>query len=271
MRGVQDFLRDSRPAMIDYILVVSTPSKDGYAYTGSAADRHDRLNVVNSLRERARAQPVLVRESIPILPHLLDIPRHLAIITSAVIRHSRDHLARQKSHTEEDRPLNDFCTRCYEVEEKALQRVSYLATRVSSGHRRPSASGSWTSRPPISARSPASPLSTSFTADRPRQPRRPSTAPSTTSDTDKSRRQLFSADSSSPSSPLRTFAQGREPDIRSPPPPQQKDKRRHMKSTSTDSIPSYDAQGIHSTSSKADSTDDVGKRKKGLFRGIWKR
>jgi hypothetical protein len=27
MRGVKDFLKDSMPAMIDYILVVSTPSK----------------------------------------------------------------------------------------------------------------------------------------------------------------------------------------------------------------------------------------------------
>src|ERR1700712_4185286 len=78
---------------------------------------------------------VLSRESIP-MPLVPDVPKQLAIITSAVIRNSRDFHARAKPNDPTDRPLNEFCSRCFEVEESALHRVSQLATRISSDRRR---------------------------------------------------------------------------------------------------------------------------------------
>ncbi|EPQ60641.1 Rho GTPase activation protein [Gloeophyllum trabeum ATCC 11539] len=129
MRGVKNFLTSSLPAMIDYILVVSTleseKARGPYQYS---PDRHERLHVMNSLQRRGPGMPLLHREAIPLLPHLLDIPRHLAIITSAVIRHSRSY-PRQSSNDPAEAPLDAFCARCFEIEQRALHRVSHLAAR----------------------------------------------------------------------------------------------------------------------------------------------
>ncbi|KAJ7169899.1 Rho GTPase activation protein [Mycena filopes] len=130
MRGVKDFLKDSLPGMIDYILVVSTPNRkiESESYSvEDPSDRHERLAVVNALRQRVSQMPALNRESIP-MPLIPDVPKQLAIITSAVIRNSRDFHARAKPNDPTDRPLNEFCSRCFEVEESALHRVSQLAT-----------------------------------------------------------------------------------------------------------------------------------------------
>lgn len=255
MRGVKEFLKDSRQAMIDYILVVSTPSKDGYGHNhGSAADRHDRLNIVHSLRGRLKTKPLLDREAIPMLPYLLDIPRHLAIITSAVIRNSRDYL-NQPSVEPGDSHLREFCSRCFEVEEQALQRVSQLATRISANHRRPSVSGS---QSPTS-KSPTSPLSATSSKTS-KKIRRPSTAPSS-SDTDKTRRRML-FDPSAPSSPSRTLFTPTASTV-SP-----TSRLLHLKSPSSDSMPIEMQTTIEVPPVKA---EDETKRRKGLFRGIWKR
>lgn len=108
MRGVRDFLKNSLPAMVDYIRVVSTPADDLHT-SSPATDQHDRLNIVNSLRQRANTMPVLARESIPMLPHLLDIPRHLAVIVSAVIRSSKDYQPKPVSDEVRDPPLDELC------------------------------------------------------------------------------------------------------------------------------------------------------------------
>lgn len=256
MRGVKEFLKDSRPAMIDYILVVSTPSTEGYtSNSASAADRHDRLNIVNALRGRFTTKPVLDRESIPILPHLLDIPRHFAIITSAVIRSSRDYLASQPSHGAEDNVLRDFCLKCFEVEEQALHRVSQLATRIST-HRRSSVSGSW-SQSPETPKSPSSPSLSSSGPRSSKKTKRPSTAPSP-SDTDRSPRQMLFEPShtsslvSSPTSPISKSS-----------------RLLHLKSPSSDSMPYEIQTTIDTPVPKA--VEEETKRRKGLFRGIWKR
>ncbi|KAF7306927.1 Elongation of fatty acids protein [Mycena indigotica] len=217
MRGVKDFLNDSRAGMIDYILVVSSPSRiaESETYGWSSEDpseRHERLAVVNALRHRTARMPALSRESIP-MPLIPDIPKQLAIITSAVIRNSRDYHARAKPNDPSDRPLNEFCSRCFEVEEAALQRVSQLATRISSERRR-------------AEHSPSLSMSGSPVTSAPRRSRkstgRPSTAPSPSDPTYASRRQL--ADPSSPSHPPSNWDESRL-------------RRNHLKSPSTDSIP----------------------------------
>ncbi|KAJ7225513.1 GTPase activating protein [Mycena pura] len=266
MRGVKDFLKDSRTAMIDYILIVSTPSRrpeesDSYAYnTEDPSERHERLAVVNALRQRISQMPVLSRESIP-MPLIPDTPKQLAIITSAVIRNSRDYHARAKPNDPADRPLNEFCSRCFEVEESALQRVSQLATRLSSDRQRPEHSPSDRQR---AEHSPSLSVSGSPSTSGPRRVRkssgRPSTAPSP-SDPNSSSRRLFS-EPTSPSSPSHNPAVwDAHTDSRT--------RKRHLKSPSTDSI-SYPK--LSSTSPVAlDNPDSDDKKKKGLLRGILRR
>ncbi|KAG9314364.1 GTPase activating protein [Chiua virens] len=127
MRGVKNFLNQNLPAMVDYILVVSTPIHDTYnSHSGHPSFSHQRLQVVNSLHQRGTTIPILEREAIPLLPHVLDIPRHLACISSSLIRSTR--LVGSKAEGDH---LSDLCSRCFEVEEIALQRVSQLATAES--------------------------------------------------------------------------------------------------------------------------------------------
>ena len=113
--------------MVDYILVVSTPIHDTHSpHSGHPAFSYQRLKVVNSLHQRGPTIPILEREAVPLLPHVLDIPRHLACISSSLIRSAR--LVGSKANSVEGDHLSDLCSRCFEVEEIALQRVSQLAT-----------------------------------------------------------------------------------------------------------------------------------------------
>ena len=95
MRGVQlqDFIKDSIPAMIDYITVISSPVRttSNIAYD---ANQLDQLEAVSTLHHRSQRMSVLEKESIPVFPHLLDIPKHLAIVKSAIIR---NYNSRQKT------------------------------------------------------------------------------------------------------------------------------------------------------------------------------
>ncbi|KIK93739.1 hypothetical protein PAXRUDRAFT_144401 [Paxillus rubicundulus Ve08.2h10] len=128
MRGIKNFLQQNLPTMVDYILVVSTPIPDTYSpQSGYPVFSHQRLKVVNCLHQRGSTMPILEREAIPLLPHVLDIPRHLACISSSLIRSTR--LAASKAKTvEKGDHLSDLCAQCFEVEEIGLQRVSQLAT-----------------------------------------------------------------------------------------------------------------------------------------------
>ena len=127
MRGVKNFLKQNLPSMVDYILVVSTPIHDMYSpHSGHPTFSHQRLKVVNSLHQRGPTIPILEREAVPLLPHVFDIPRHLACISSSLIRSAR--LAGSKASLVERDHLSDLCSRCFDVEESALQRVSQFAT-----------------------------------------------------------------------------------------------------------------------------------------------
>ena len=149
MRGVKDFLMSSLQAMIDYIIAVSTPEPQNKAPpTPLSSDKHERLRIMNALRQRGATAPVLHREAIPLLPHLLDIPRHLAVITSVVVRHSRTQGGAMPQHQQlpssasatkqaEDKHFAEFSARCLEVEEQALFRVSKLAAKPRRQHSEP--------------------------------------------------------------------------------------------------------------------------------------
>ena len=135
MRGVRDFLVNGRQAMIDYILVVSTSASDPFPTPGfpdaNGSDRNERLQAIESLRFRGANMPLLNREAIPLLPHLLDVPRHLAVISSAIVRRSNELLARHQANgTPLDPDLDEFVDKCLEIEQQALRRVSKLATHT---------------------------------------------------------------------------------------------------------------------------------------------
>ncbi|KAJ3779232.1 GTPase activating protein [Lentinula raphanica] len=258
MRGMKGFLTENTQAMVEYIDVVSTP-KD--TRTQELVELHERSTVISALKQRTSSMPVLQRESIPLLPHSnLDVPRQLAIVTSAVIRHSQAYFT-GNNPSAEDRELHEFCARCFEVEEKALLRVSQLAAQLSAHQQRrhhsypyPSTTASASPQPP----SPNPPPSPSNRAGR------PTTAP----DAENSRTRLITESTitldvppSSPSSST-TF--------------QPRNKLLHFKSSSTDSIASRFLRDAPSSSSIMVSTSssidiDDPKRKRGLLRGIWRR
>ncbi|KAI0094892.1 Rho GTPase activation protein [Irpex rosettiformis] len=129
MRAVRDFLVSSSPKMQEYLDAVS--SKSSGAIEGSrslsSAQRHDRKRLIHVVRHRGRSAPTLNREAIPALPQMIDLPKHLAVITSIVVRHTRRTLP-TRTGAPGDRIFDDFCQKCLEVEEQALIRVSQLAS-----------------------------------------------------------------------------------------------------------------------------------------------
>ncbi|TEB35043.1 Rho GTPase activation protein [Coprinellus micaceus] len=280
MAGVKDFLTTSLPAMVDYITAVSAPLDHPYpSNPAMAMARHNRLSIVNSLRERSGKLTVLDREAIPVLPYLLDIPRQLAIITSAVIRSTREPSLQTQMAAIKGTPLEELCARCFEAEEQALVRVTQLAAKLSLDKRRPSL-------PHISSTQNGSgPSGSMASLDRaPETPRptprvkrkslRPSTAPSSGSNSSPSRKFVFNDDMPSPG----IFGRSKVPqEPRSPPTSDaQRVMRRplHVKAPSTDSVPTYKNTGKTVTSPTKpreplnDQSDDANKRKKGILRGI---
>jgi len=153
MRGVRDFLVDSRQAMIDYILVVSTSAPDKLPSPGSPdgsdSGLDQRLQVIESLRFRGANMPLLNREAIPLLPHLLDVPRHLAVISSAIVRRSNEVLAKhQNNGTPVDPDLQEFVNKCLEIEQQALKRVSKLAAHTREQRKRRATTSAGGTPPP---------------------------------------------------------------------------------------------------------------------------
>ncbi|KAL5534237.1 hypothetical protein ACEPAG_699 [Sanghuangporus baumii] len=129
MRGVKIFLQNSLSAMIDYINVVSVPNPEQFKISSPTnTDKHDRICVMNALRERKSTMPTLHREALLFLPYLLDIPKHLAVLTSAVVRNARYQRSRGLSQTNES--LRQFTKCCLEVENVALKYVSQLRPRT---------------------------------------------------------------------------------------------------------------------------------------------
>ncbi|KAJ2927130.1 hypothetical protein H1R20_g9961, partial [Candolleomyces eurysporus] len=276
MAGVKDFLANSLPAMQDYIAAVSSPLDDPYPSNPVAAmARHNRLNIVNSLRERSSNLTVLDREAIPMLPHLLDIPRHLAIITSAVIRSSRDPQLQAQLASIKGTPLDAFVNKCFEVEEQALIRVTQLAAKLSLDKRRPSLPvvSQMPQGPSALASAPVSSKPATSRSTPKRKTLRPSTAPSSGSNSPA--RRFF--DDTMPNTPRVFSTRNRNDEPKSPSTSDLKSFRRplHMKAPSTDSVPTYKpAQGLTSPTKERpndsfnDPPDDTTKRKKGLLRGI---
>src|SRR5258706_2897495 len=153
MRGMSGFVAQNIPAMIDYLAAVYTVRDDSPIQSNSASDgslvysqlsgpdKTDRMQVVASIRARLENNdetPMLHKDAIPLLPHLLDVPKHLAIITSAVVRNAKSGAAMpylsamssrgptQSSAREWD--LAHFAELCFDVEAQALKSFATLAS-----------------------------------------------------------------------------------------------------------------------------------------------
>jgi len=237
------------------------------------------------------------REAVPLLPHLLDVPRHLAVVTSAVIRASKGKQNRRKPSETVDMQLEAFIAGCFEVEETALHRVSQLASRTSenlpasSTANRHSISSTITarfSRPSINSMPKSPPSGHGSPASR--KPYRPTTAPSQSDLSDTPQGPEVPSDASLPSSPVSTnvltpssrlLTQTSQVDMSSGQPSSPEDgtwsrkNRVKVRSTSTDSIPSYAAQSpadsspmVTKAAESQTESDDQNRKKKGIFRGI---
>ncbi|GJE86123.1 Rho GTPase activation protein [Phanerochaete sordida] len=126
---VKEFLTNSTGRMIEYILCISSTGSETVPPSPSIAlNKRERMRITSALWRKSSTIPQLHRESIPHLPHMLDVGKHLAIITSIVVRNTRRHLPARTGMPSE-RDFDSFCQACLEVEEQALSRVSKLASR----------------------------------------------------------------------------------------------------------------------------------------------
>lgn len=125
---IQQWAERNMDNMINYLVVVSTDAQ--LTQNPPSADKEIKDKAVKAravLNARTHNLPTLRRESIPLLPHLFDIPKDLAIISSFFVRHARK-LGWPRTRTNMT-PFDELCHRCTRLEELALSRVSRCAPR----------------------------------------------------------------------------------------------------------------------------------------------
>ena len=216
----------------------------------------------------------LQKELIPHEQHFLDIPRHLAIITSAIIRHSRNAFP-------EDPAIADLYNRCRDVERHALYSVSrHAALRAGGSVARPFPVGELSRSPTTSSygpteESPSSPPTKSRASS---LHSRPKTAPSgAVSDsalhtiTSSQRSQdypLSRSDLSASGEPgAEAYTEDRDESWRI-----SRRQASHPRSISTDSIPNPRDTGSGGTNTRIEAVRPRNaERKKGFLRNILNR
>lgn len=292
MRPVQDFLANSSKDMVEYIQCVSSPNSSQIdSLPSQVLDRHERVRIMNALHQRHGKAPTLHREAIPLLPHMVDLPKHLAVVTSIVVRHTRRQLPTMTGPSTEG-TFDEFCSSCLQIEEHALRRVSQLAAR-----RRPQ-SMSTPQTPAFLNSPPSSPPTNPLRERKPSLPnklrskrsRRPSTTPEHKSEP---QAKESSDDVSLPSSPAAAAGSSHVlartvttpitsqslPPVEEPHslPSPRAAFMRHPRSTSTDSALSRKQHSsprqpsmptVFPSDVPADSQDDSTRKTRGLFRGI---
>ncbi|KAH9178719.1 Rho GTPase activation protein [Lactarius sanguifluus] len=275
MRGVKSFLEERLPEMFEYILVVSTPGPEESPQTQSE-DAQVGCRAVRALHERKKSMSDLQREIIPHLPHFLDVPRHLAIITSSVSRYSRN------SPPPQDPMLADLFSQCQDVEQQALSDVSRQiaphvggrpATTHSLASSEPSLPSAISSYETIAA---PQPLSLGNSSRMPSSYSRPKTAPSGALSDDSLHASASSRHSrefslsevhvSTETTTLETYEDHDSWYAR------KRQAAYHSRSISTDSIPEFcdDAPGERTAFVEV-LRPQIPERKKGFLRNIWTR
>ncbi|KAG8713326.1 hypothetical protein FRC08_013389 [Ceratobasidium sp. 394] len=96
MRSIKTFNEDNVDAMIDYLIFVSTPSERLLSSPTIHPNVHHQYHlppresaIHTALRARLPTMSAIHRESLPVLPHMVDEARDLAAIASAVVRNAR--------------------------------------------------------------------------------------------------------------------------------------------------------------------------------------
>jgi len=131
MDPIRDFNRHNILPMMEYLRAVST-EKNGL-YTNQ---RHEDRYLLTNLERHKKTLPSLERESVSEPPHYIDSSRELAIITSAVIRHSWNVNKKARVRKLDEPAVGRLRDACSEVEAETLQRVNELATRLAQERRR---------------------------------------------------------------------------------------------------------------------------------------
>jgi len=137
MGPIREFNRQNILLMMEYLRAVST-AKNGLYSNPRLSSRGDRYILTNLERHKVTLS-TLERESVSEPPHYIDSSRELAIITSAMVRHSQD-VNKGRARKLDDAPLKRLCDACFKVEAETLQRVNELATRLAQERGRASAS-----------------------------------------------------------------------------------------------------------------------------------
>ena len=266
MRGIKSFLEEKLPQMLDYILVVSTPGPEDSPRPQS--EMHARSRAVRALRDRKRAMSDLQKELIPHEQHFLDIPRHLAIITSAIVRHSRDV-------SPEDPAIAGLYNRCRDVERHALYYVSrHAALRGGGSVARPFPAAELSRSPTTSSYGPTEepPSSPPIKSRTSSLHSRPKTAPSgAMSDSALHRRSqeypLSRSELSASGEPAEAYREDSDESWRV-----NRRQASHPRSISTDSIPNPRDTGSGGTDTTVEALRPRNaERKKGFLRNILNR
>lgn len=298
MRVVQEFISDSIQTMTVYIVDVSTvDTEDGYHKAPNTShEPSEQMRIKSFLQQRSSTVGALQKEATPSLPHLLDLPKHLAVVSSLVARYSRSHadqfapLDSSASPTKQDL-LREFCSRCIDVEDQALFRVSRLAVKTkqhSVSQKRSMDAATATSSKHASPVFSLGESKASAARKAPREKRssRPSTAPSPSTPSKRSindasvppspisRRQLSGlvrSVVSTSTAPPQVEARSRDGEtaIKRTPPSAYRPRSNSTNSTLQANVTESPLQVADSSAS--DNLDDQGRRKKGLLRGIWNR
>lgn len=299
MRGVKDFLTNSIPHMVDYIVVVSTPEPQSPSAAGSGSpppfDKNDHQRIMHALYQRGQTAPVLYREATPVLPHVLDLPRHLAVVSALVVRYARarGYAPLTHIHAATGDYFDEFCVRCLQVEERALLRVSQLASRPRRQPSQPSVSSPLAASIPLPP-SPTSPMKIpgkwrERRISLPKSPRlkkfgRPSTAPGTADSSPHTESESMPMSPMSDPEPM--LSHSAPDDVGSILPPVRSTRSlrrpnipfsRQLRSSSTDSVLGRrDGERLARSSTRTqeasnDSTDDSTRKRKSILRGILRR
>jgi hypothetical protein len=89
MREIKEFLRRNNEAMIDYLYLVSNDTSTFSSSQRNKPEEYNRIPIIQAIRERQATMPALQRESIPSLPHVIDVSKHVAVVASALVRGAR--------------------------------------------------------------------------------------------------------------------------------------------------------------------------------------
>lgn len=130
MLPVSEFERKNESAMMDYIVMISSPRPVDWIAGPAPAEKDP---VRDAAMDRASRLSVLHREGIPALPRVFDLAKTLAAVTSAVVRNARW----PRLPPFHSRPIatgtfgwiENFAMVCFSVENEALKAVTQLDPR----------------------------------------------------------------------------------------------------------------------------------------------